>query len=91
MTKRRTFSAQFKAQVALAALREDNKQAALCREHNLGPDLVSRWRQQLVERAPELFATHTSRSAEQARIEELERLVGQLTFELAAVKNSRCS
>ncbi len=52
MTKRRAFSAQFKAQVALAALREDNKQAALCREYNLSPDLVSRWRQQLVERAP---------------------------------------
>lgn len=86
MTKRRTFSAQFKAQVALEALRDDKKQAVLCREYELAADLVSRWRQQLIERAPELFATHASQSAEQARIAELERLVGRLTFELAAVK-----
>lgn len=86
MNKRRTFSAQFKAQVALEALRDEKKQAALCREYNLGADLVSRWRQQLIERAPELFATSTNRSAERAHIEELERLIGQLTFELAAAK-----
>ncbi|MDQ7030153.1 MAG: hypothetical protein Q9O62_10430 [Ardenticatenia bacterium] len=47
---------------------------------------MSRWRQQPVERAPELFTTPASRSAEQARIAELERLVGQLTLALAAAK-----
>jgi len=86
MGKRRTFSPQFKAQIALEALRGEKSQAALCREHELSADLVSRWRQQLVERAPELFTTPANRSAEQARIAELERLVGQLTFELAAAK-----
>jgi transposase len=86
MTKRRTFSSQFKAQIALQALREHRSQASLCREHNLGADLISRWRQQLVERAHELFATPVSHSAEQERIAQLERLVGQLTFELGAAK-----
>jgi transposase-like protein len=86
MTKRRTFSPQFRAQIALKALRGDMSRAALCREHNLGPDLVSRWCQQLIDRAVELFSTPASQSAEQVRIEELERLVGQLTFELAAAK-----
>lgn len=86
MTRRRTFSPRFKAQIALEALGEHRSQAALCRQHNLGPDLISRWRQQLVERAYELFATPVSRSAEQDRIAELERLVGQLTFELGAAK-----
>lgn len=69
-----------KAQVALVSLRGDKSQAALCREHNLSSNLVSGWRQQLMERSPELFATPASRSA------ELERLVGRLTFELAAAK-----
>lgn len=86
MTKRRTFSPQFKAQIALKALREHRSQAALCREHNLGADLISRWRQQLVERAHELFDTPVSHSAEQDRIAQLEQLVGQLTFELSAAK-----
>ena len=86
MTKRRTFSPHFRAQIALKGLRGDMSQAALCREHNLGPDLVSRWCQQLVDRAFELFPTPASQSAEQARIEELERLLGQLTFELSAAR-----
>jgi len=41
-----------------------------------------------VERAYELFATPASQSAEQVRIAQLERLVGQLTFELSAAKKS---
>ena len=86
MTKRRTFSPRFKAQIALQAQRGDRSQAALCREHDLGADLISRWHQQLVERAYELFATPASQSVEQARIAELERLAGQLTFELGAAK-----
>lgn len=86
MANRRTFSPQFKAQIALQALREHRSQASLCREHNLGADLISRWRQQLVERAHELFASVRSQSAEQERIAQLERLVGQLTFELGAAK-----
>ncbi len=88
MTKKSTFSAEFKAQVALEAMRGDKSQAVLCREYNLSADLVSRWRQQLIERASELFATPAGRSAEQSRIAELERLVGQLSLELAAAKNS---
>ena len=38
MANRRTFSPQFKAQIALQALREHRSQASLCREHNLGAD-----------------------------------------------------
>lgn len=76
------YSTEFKAQVALGSLRGDKGQAALCREHNLSAYLVSCCRQQLIERAPKLFAAPASRSAEQARTAELERLVGQLTFEL---------
>lgn len=86
MTKRRKYSPQFKAQIVLESLRGDKSQAALCREHNISSDLLCRWRQQFLERAPLVFAEDSKRSAEQARIAELERLVGQLTFELAAAK-----
>jgi transposase-like protein len=49
-------------------------------------DLLCRWREQFLERAHQVFADPATLSAEQARIAELERLVGQLTFELAAAK-----
>ena len=86
MNKRRRFSPQFKAQVVLEALQGDTSQAATCRKHDLSPDLLSRWRQQFLEQAHLVFATSTNLSAGQSRIAELERLVRQLTFKLAAAK-----
>jgi len=82
-------------QVALESLRGDDSQLALCREHNLSSDLVSRC-QKLMEQAREVFAAPVSRSVEQARIVELERLVGQLTLnwqrqKLSTLLNPRLS
>jgi transposase-like protein len=90
-SQRRSFSPAFKAQVALQALRGEKSQAALCREHNLSPDLICRWKQTLEEQAQELFAHAGHSDAGAQRLAELERLVGQLTLELSAAKNSRFS
>ena len=86
MSKPRKFTPEFKAKVALAALRGDKPLAVLCREHHLSDTVVTRWRQQLVERASEIFAGQTPDQRDQQRIAELERVIGQLTVELAASK-----
>jgi hypothetical protein len=39
-----------------------------------------------LERAPQVFATDQTRSDEQAKTAELERLIGRLTVELDAAK-----
>lgn len=83
--QRRSFTPTFKAEVALSALRGEKSQAALCREHNLSPDLICRWKQTVEEQAPQLFA-NTVADTDQERVAELERLVGQLTLELSAAK-----
>lgn len=47
MTRRkRTFSAEFKAKVALAAIREEGTLAQLVRKYNVNPNMVSTWKQQ---------------------------------------------
>ena len=48
--------------------------------------MVSVWRDQFVERAPEIFASPASQSLEQERIAELERLAGRLALELEVAK-----
>ena len=83
---RRNFSPTFKADVALHALRGDKSQAALCREHNISPDLICRWKQTLEEQATEIFTAASRTEDGEARLAELERLVGQLTVELCAAK-----
>ena len=54
--KRRRFSAQFKAKVALEALTERETIAGLASRHGVHPNQISKWKQQLKESAPELFA-----------------------------------
>jgi transposase len=88
MAKRRTFTPKFKAQVVLEELTGVKDKAEICREHQLRPQVFTRWKTEFLERAPEIFATQPSRGDEQARIAELERMVGRLTMELEVAKKA---
>jgi transposase len=88
MTRRRTFSPEFKARLVLEELTGVKSPAEICREHKLKPQVFSRWKAEFIERAPEIFATTPSRGDEQERIAELERMVGRLTMELEVAKKA---
>ena len=86
MAKPRKFSPEFKAKVALTALRGDRTTAELCRQHRLSDTVISRWKQQLVKQAHCIFASTTPDDVQQQRIDDLERLIGQQAVELDAAK-----
>ena len=88
MGKRRTFKPEFKARVVLEDLTGVKSTAEICREHQLKPQVLSRWKAVLLERVPEISATRPSRGTEQERITELERMVGRLTMELDAAERA---
>ena len=88
MSKRRAFTPEFKAQVVLEELTGVKDRAEICREYQLSQQVLRRWREEFVERAPEIFATEPSRGEEQQRIVELERMVGRLTMELQVAKKA---
>jgi transposase-like protein len=88
MSKRRTFTSDFKARVVLEELTGIKSKAEICREHQLKLQIFSRWRAEFLDRAPEIFATKPSRGDEQERIAELERMVGRLTMQLEAAKKA---
>ena len=54
--QRRKLSAEFKAKVALAALREDKSLAQLCAEFQVHSTQIPEWKRLLVERAGGAFA-----------------------------------
>ena len=86
MANRRTFTPEFKAKVVLELLTGAKSSAVLCREHQLAPQVLASWKADLVSHAAQIFARDTQTCAEQARIAELERLVGRLTLELEVAK-----
>ena len=86
MIQRRTFTAEFKTRVVLDLMSGAHSIAELCRQHQLNPQVLARWKTEFLERAPFVFEQDQRRSAEQERIAELERLVGRLTMELDIAK-----
>jgi transposase-like protein len=88
MTQRRRFTAEFKAQVVLDVLSGSKSAAEVCREHQLNSQVLSRWKTELVERAPLVFEQDQLHSQEQERIAELERAVGRLTMQLEIAKKA---
>ena len=60
----------------------------ICQEYRLRPQVLSRWREEFAERAPEIFATERGRGDEQERITDLERMLGQLTTELEVARKA---
>ena len=79
---RRSFTPQFKAEEVLALLSGQRSGAELCRAHQLSPNLLSLWKETYLERLPVVFQAEQQRSAEAARIAELEQLVGRQALEL---------
>jgi transposase len=54
--KRKQHSAEFKAQVAMAALSGDKTLAELASEFGVHPTMISAWRQELVKNAKTLVS-----------------------------------
>jgi transposase len=84
--QRRSFAPEFKAQVVLDLLTGAASQADLCRKHNLKPQLLSYWKAAVLERLPTLFQEDGQASQDQARIAELEQLIGRQAYELEILK-----
>jgi transposase-like protein len=54
-TKRRNFSAEFKAKVALEAVREQLTIEAICKKHELHPSQVNTWKKAFISNASAVF------------------------------------
>lgn len=85
---RRTFTAEFKAQVVLELVRGEQSAAELCRQHQLSPSLLTLWKDTFLERLPLLFGEDARLGQEQARVTELEQLVGRMALELEILKKA---
>src|SRR4051812_17733220 len=90
--KKRSYTAAFKAQVALAALRGDSTANELAARHQIHPTLVSNWKKAPLDGAPGLFAEgrgKPSKAAGQPDPAELFEQIGRLEMELEWLKKTR--
>lgn len=80
---RKTFSKEFKAKVALEALKGEKTIAELASEHKVHATQITAWRKQLKESAAEIFGNGQSKALKehQELVERLYKNVGQLQVE----------
>jgi len=88
--KRRNHSPEFKARVALEAIKGVKTVQQIATENHLHPVQVTQWKTQMVESASGVFSRGRERALEQAASEQekerLERKVGQLAVEVDWLK-----
>ena len=85
--KRKQYSYQFKAKVALEAIRGDKTVPELASQYELHPTLINGWKRQLLEKASEVFQKENKGQRQKGKedylseINELYRQIGQLKVE----------
>lgn len=86
--KRKVYSSQFKSKLAVAALQERSTLSELAAKHEVHPNQISTWKQQLLSGASEFFDKKRGRKPQddQELIDRLYRQIGKLQVELDWVK-----
>lgn len=82
-TKRKRYSAEFKAKVALEAIKGEQTISDLGSRFGLHPNMITNWKRQAIANMAETFTGKAERfrTADDARIKDLHAKIGQLTVE----------
>ena len=83
--KRRRFSADFKAKVALEAIKGQKTVAELAGEYEVHANQITQWKKQLLESLPEVFGRRRELEAADL-VDRLYREIGRLKVELDWLK-----
>ncbi len=83
--KRKQYSPQFKARIALEAIKGDKTVPELASQYELHPTLINGWKRQLLDKASEVFQKESKgqkgKENPEAEVNELYRIIGQLKVE----------
>lgn len=87
---RKTYTADFKAKIALEAIRETKTIAQLAAEYGVHPNMVTKWKQAALAALPDTFKredrTDNEREEQQKKQAELYEQIGRLTTQVVWLK-----
>jgi len=86
--KRRQYSPEFKTRVVMELLTGEKGLMEASREYEIKDTVLSRWKQQFIERSQDIFKQKPNDTRQEERIAELERMIGRLTIELEIAKKA---
>lgn len=87
---RRKFSAEFKAKVAIEALKEIKSISELAQLYQVHPNMITHWKKEFLSRAEKVFESGKDESDEVKKLkkenEDLIHQIGQLTVDINWLK-----
>jgi len=87
---RKQYSASFKAQIVLEALKEIKTVAQIASDHQLHPNLVTKWKQEAVTELPVVFERKNTQAqvqeAQEQKVAQLYEQIGRLTTQVTWLK-----
>ncbi len=78
---RKRYSSQFKAMVAIEALKERCTMAQLVAEFKIHANMINKWKQEFINRSPEIFSTKAPNVGFENERKELLAKIGELEME----------
>ena len=82
----RTYTPEYKVRVVMELITGKKSLSQASREYGIKDSVLSRWRQEFQERAPQVFEQSSSKDTQTERIAELERMLGRMTVQLEMAK-----
>lgn len=90
MKKRKNYSDNLKARVALDAIKGQKTSNELASEYGIHPNQIGQWKKKLIDRSSEIFSRGKNREAEshEAERDRLYQQIGKLQVEVDWLKKT---
>lgn len=85
MAKR--YAAKLKFQVVLELLQGRQTAGQLAKGYGIHTNTIKKWKDEFLERGPEIFSQESTTAEYEVRIAQLEQLLGKKEVEIALLKN----
>ena len=86
MQKRKKISADFKAKIALEALKEQQTLQELAQKYEVHPNQISTWKQEFIKNASSVFTKGKKKETEAVEAKKLYEEIGRLKVENGFLK-----
>lgn len=83
MRRKKNYEPVFRAKVAIEAMKGTKTVSQIASEHKIHPNLVTKWKKELISNIPTIFQKQTNKEMEEAQtlIDRLYREIGRLSVE----------